>query len=166
MRFGAKSGSRILRYFEWSGGSTDSGMSGRVFPNTIPPLYAEEKRPGSRSASSTASRLDTITIPSIGRATGVCSIMVRYRSCGAVMSNISINSAGSIDMYGSFVVSSAMVSFSVRVWRQWVSNMQPAMGPPPFDTTATSGPGPVPVVPTWRSPASPRSWRHASCNTQ
>jgi len=41
-----------------------------------------------------------------------------------------------------------------------VSSMQPAMGPPPADTTATSAPG------TCRTPAAPRSCRTASWTTQ
>ncbi len=44
---------------------------------------------------------------------------------------------------------------------QRVTSRQPAIGPPPLVTTATSG-----WRATWRTPASPRSCRHASCNTQ
>ena len=40
-----------------------------------------------------------------------------------------------------------------------VRSMQPAMGPPPAATAATSG-----VTGTWRCPPSPRSWTHASCS--
>jgi hypothetical protein len=42
-----------------------------------------------------------------------------------------------------------------------VRSTHPAIGPPPAAETATSG-----WSATWRSPASPRSWTHASWSTQ
>ena len=73
MRFGANNGSRILRYFEWLGGSTDSGMSGRTLPSEIPPKAADENRFGSWSTSSTAARLAIITLLSPVRCTAAAS---------------------------------------------------------------------------------------------
>ena len=55
IRFGANIGSRILRYFTWSGGSTLNGMSGRTLPRSRKPsdentLVVLERRLDRRSA--------------------------------------------------------------------------------------------------------------------
>ncbi len=55
IRFGAKIGSNSLRYFECSGGSTCSGMSGTDCPRSTASM-AEEKTSGCCSANSTSLR--------------------------------------------------------------------------------------------------------------
>ena len=53
---GANSGSRILRYFTWSGGSICNGMSGRTEPiASVATVAADENTSGRRKASIAAS---------------------------------------------------------------------------------------------------------------
>ena len=53
---GAKSGSRILRYFTWSGGSICSGINGRTVPMcSVASVAADENTFGRRKHSCAAS---------------------------------------------------------------------------------------------------------------
>ena len=81
---GAKSGSRIRRYFLCSGGSTLRGMSGRTFPSWT--MSREVNVAGSRSTSSTAARLATTVKPSAGTTTPPMSMSSRYLGCGSARS--------------------------------------------------------------------------------
>ena len=87
---GAKIGSRILRYFLWSGGSIWSGIRGRrFFRSTASAL--EEKTSGWRNTSSTwALQVTTTPTPSTGN-TGMLSRSVLNMGWGlaAVSSSIS-----------------------------------------------------------------------------
>ncbi len=80
---GANNGSRILRYFTWSGGSICSGISGRTEPIArASTVAADENTSGWRNASSAASLVVRMCpIPS-SASTGPLSRSVRYIPCG------------------------------------------------------------------------------------
>ncbi len=65
--FGAKIGSRILRYFRWRGGSTLSGMSGRTLPSSRKP--SDENTPLFLNVASTAARLVIMNMPGMASTT-------------------------------------------------------------------------------------------------
>jgi hypothetical protein len=92
IRCGAKSGSRILRYVRWAGGSICSGISGRSVFRSWADMF-DENAPGSRRTWSTPARDVTTTPTPSTRRTGELSWSIAYVGCGFLASSGLISSA-------------------------------------------------------------------------
>ena len=98
IRFGAKSGSISLRYFEWFGGSTLSGIIGRTFPRFI--STRDENSSWLRSTNSVSSRLNVMAMPSAGRTIPSPSSTCRYIGWGAARfeRSLHVHLRGAVDV--------------------------------------------------------------------
>ena len=80
---GVKSGSRMRRYFAWSGGSICNGISGRTLPRSTASMFDENTSVRLSAISMSARRLRTTGPSGPGRNTGVDSRSILYIGWGS-----------------------------------------------------------------------------------